>query len=506
MAIESIGFQNSSNNRIFYVSPDGSDSASGTAENSWRTIQHAVDMLSAGDKIVIRGGVYNEQVYITNDGDTWSDYITITAYPGEKPVIVGGGLTTEENGVVIAASRVRLMDLEIANWEGNGVWIEGSHHVEISNCTVRNVGYGIGVADGSHDFVFTNVDVHNFQLYGFDVSPSGGDDCYNGVFINCVAHSGSDQEQNVDGFALGHGDQWGFYFKRCITYGVYDGFDISARDTLLEGCLAYGCSNSGYKIWEENVTLANCIGYDSTTNLELDWKGTAKSVNIMNCDFISSEIFNIWVENSMDSLFLYNSILVGGENIGIAFEKGWAENYRGDFNLFHNLDPDRMITLSYEKEFSIESVSEGGWTEYIGQDGNTQVISDPEDLFMDLAKRVLYLKEGSLAIDAGGDEYPVLIDFEGAERPFGDGIDIGAFEYPNGRVDKTYIEYLSKRTLLQENTTDSDDANSAIRNNSNKKSFDWDQNGIVWMILWFLPLVIFVAILLRARRGSGDPT
>ena len=58
----------------------------------------------------------------------------------------------------------------------------------------------IGAADGAHDFVLNRVELHHFELYGFDASPSGGADCYNGSFNNCTAHTGVDSEQNVDGF------------------------------------------------------------------------------------------------------------------------------------------------------------------------------------------------------------------------------------------------------------------------------------------------------------------
>jgi len=37
--------------------------------------------------------------------------------------------------------------------------------------------------------------LRTLELYGFDVSPSGGADCYNGTFNDCIAHTGRDPQQ-----------------------------------------------------------------------------------------------------------------------------------------------------------------------------------------------------------------------------------------------------------------------------------------------------------------------
>ncbi|HAX97966.1 MAG TPA: hypothetical protein DCY12_03505 [Candidatus Atribacteria bacterium] len=59
--------------------------------------------------------------------------------------------------------------------------------------------------------------------------------------------------------------------NHCLTYEVFDGFDISAHNTSLYGCEAHHCWNSGYKIWEDQVQLVNCLSYrNQSANVELD--------------------------------------------------------------------------------------------------------------------------------------------------------------------------------------------------------------------------------------------
>ena len=417
---------------VFYVTPNGDDADLGTIDQPWRSIQHAAETMVAGDTVFIRGGVYKEHVSTVSDGNLVDGYIVFSAYPGETPILDGTDVTKIRDACfLVTHSYIKLSGLEICNWE-QGIWVEKGGHVEISECEVHDVWYGIGFADGAHDFVLDSVEMHHFTLYGFDASPSGGADCYNGVFNDCISHTGRDPTQNVDGFALGHGTQHDFVFNRCVVYDVFDGFDVSARNTLLNCCTAYNCLNGGYKIWQDNVTLVDCLSYhNEVTNLELDWDGDPGTTTLRNCHFVGSLEFNVWVENSNDHLHMYNCILACGDNLGLAFEQMGTTNYQGDYNVFHNDDSERAIVVGYEDEFSLNQIAAGDWTTYSDQDQHSLVSFDPEsELFIDLDNWDLHLREGSIAIDAGTSENAPSFDYDGANRPQGEGYDIGAYEIP----------------------------------------------------------------------------
>ena len=73
---------------MYYVSPSGSDSAAGTLEQPFATVQHGVNKLAAGDTLILRAGNYHENVTVPNSG-TASAPITLAAYSGETPTLIG---------------------------------------------------------------------------------------------------------------------------------------------------------------------------------------------------------------------------------------------------------------------------------------------------------------------------------------------------------------------------------------------------------------------------------
>lgn len=67
----------------------GDDAASGAADQPWRTIHHGVAILQPGETLVVREGVYHENVRITWQG-TAEAPLTLMAHPGEVVVIDAG--------------------------------------------------------------------------------------------------------------------------------------------------------------------------------------------------------------------------------------------------------------------------------------------------------------------------------------------------------------------------------------------------------------------------------
>ncbi len=76
------------NSASVFVAPDGNDANPGTLGKPFRTIQRAVDSLSAGDTCFVRAGVYRETVTLSKSGEA-DRPLRVRAYPGERVVLDG---------------------------------------------------------------------------------------------------------------------------------------------------------------------------------------------------------------------------------------------------------------------------------------------------------------------------------------------------------------------------------------------------------------------------------
>jgi hypothetical protein len=81
---------------VYYVTPTplGDDAQPGTFEQPWGTLPYAFKQLKPGDTLYLRGGYYalNRMAVLEDYGVANGKWITISAYPGETPVIDGFGV------------------------------------------------------------------------------------------------------------------------------------------------------------------------------------------------------------------------------------------------------------------------------------------------------------------------------------------------------------------------------------------------------------------------------
>ena len=113
---------------VFYVAATGNNANPGTREQPWRTVQKAAETLQPGDTVLIRGGVYRENVQPSRGGTSEAARITYKAYPGETPVLSGSEQITGWTDVghdvwkaVVPDSLFADTTVRLSNWP-NRVW------------------------------------------------------------------------------------------------------------------------------------------------------------------------------------------------------------------------------------------------------------------------------------------------------------------------------------------------------------------------------------------------
>lgn len=79
----------------YHVSKAGSDSAEGTENNPFLTINKAAALAKAGDRVIVHEGVYREWVNPQNPGLSYFRRVSFEAAPGEKVTIKGSEHITD---------------------------------------------------------------------------------------------------------------------------------------------------------------------------------------------------------------------------------------------------------------------------------------------------------------------------------------------------------------------------------------------------------------------------
>jgi hypothetical protein len=96
--------------KTYYVdngNPNASDSNEGTQERPFRTIGRAAEALQPGERVVIRSGVYREQVRPQRGGSGADKLISYEAAPGAKVIVKGSVPADKDNWQKSTGFRVR---------------------------------------------------------------------------------------------------------------------------------------------------------------------------------------------------------------------------------------------------------------------------------------------------------------------------------------------------------------------------------------------------------------
>ena len=78
--------------KTYYVDkhhPEASDQNPGTKKKPFRTINQAAKVVQAGEQVMIRGGVYHEQIQPAQGGVSPKQMIKYQAYPGDEVIVTG---------------------------------------------------------------------------------------------------------------------------------------------------------------------------------------------------------------------------------------------------------------------------------------------------------------------------------------------------------------------------------------------------------------------------------
>ncbi len=242
-ALNAMLFATQVNATTYYVSPSGSDSNPGTSiDKPFASWQKLSSVLKPGDIAYIRGGTYRTPKAIgkgyypvdwRNLNGTSSAHITVSAYPGEYPVLNLDNIVES----------VFMMGFYLGNCsyiDFKGLRITGLR--QSTNPVQSLDGWRV---DMCNQITFTNCEVDHMQGPGWRI-PQSTPKSSVFTFTNCDSHD------NGDPLSTGGG-----------VYGNADGFDANGGTVTYIGCRAWWNSDDGFDTYynDAQVTYTNCWSF-----------------------------------------------------------------------------------------------------------------------------------------------------------------------------------------------------------------------------------------------------
>ncbi len=428
---EDKGFPNGLRNKeveeeiIYFVSPLGDDNNTGSPTSPWKTLQHAVNHLQPGDKLLLREGTYKECVSLKKSG-TNEKPITINTFQGEEVVMDGEGVSWKYGlNFEFGVSFVTLSGLRIKNFEKCGVALWGGNQsVQMSELEVLECGTGLHIIT-AESLLIEGCNFHNNSGPGLVVSPGP----LKSARIVRTRASYNESSNNPDGFTIDSGAD--IMIEKCSTeHNTGSGFNCLASSATISASIARGNDQYGIKCVGEKCRLVNCIvDCNGVAGISLQGGGLYELYNnlVAKCGlkgdyglFANTEASDFPARIALvNNIFAYN---YGGVHFGssVLLEKE-------DYNIYWSREDAEISTNN--RRYSRDEINEHSWFKETGR-GERSFCRDP--LFVDPSRNDFRLAKNSPAIDRGAKEGAPGVDIDANIRPQGWGIDIGPYESAEG--------------------------------------------------------------------------
>ena len=295
----------------YYVSTTGNDANPGTLNAPWRTIGKASRTAGPGAIVYVRGGVYREQVSLSNSGSATAP-IKFLAYSGETPVVDASSISMSNWSALfsISGNYVTASGFEVRNSQYIGVIIKGQHDVVDNFYAHHNQQNGILIAGDygtvQNSRVWRNALSNEYGKAGSWASGlSAARDVADGITDNAVIRNNTVWENWGEG--LSSYEARGTLIQGNVSHDNYTAniYISDSTGVVCKGNLVYMTpgdyvtgSNVGIMLGDErytpasaNIQVINNIAYGNKRNFYW-WQGTKgggmNNVLIANNSFVNS--------------------------------------------------------------------------------------------------------------------------------------------------------------------------------------------------------------------------
>lgn len=353
-----------------YVTTTGNNSNPCSQASPCLTIQHALDIVNAGDTVLVANGSYVEADHITRDGTAGSPIIIKSINKWGAKIVPTSTAGNSGYSFYFGASYVTLQDFEITGTPttGAGVKIDSGTNNFILGNNVHDIGVSSSVCTGGGGILVAaaNGTVKNNFIWNVSPPRSAGFRCnqQHGVYLTDGSAGAIVQNNIIFEIWQGYGVQI-YADDSNLTVTNNTLFNIGDNGHNSGGGFVFSCITSG-------VTCNN-IKFNNNILMNVQVNGIYEC-GVSGCGTAGTYGANNVYQNNLEYLTDANLFQGNGTATGTVTTNPAFVNYTGD------------------------------------QTGN------------------YHLQSSSPAIDAGVSNGAPSTDYEGNARPFGATYDIGAFE------------------------------------------------------------------------------
>ncbi len=402
---------NSSAQNKYYVSENGNDNNNGlTPQTAFATLQHAADLVSSGDSVLVLNGNYVGFDIRTNG----SQGLPIVFKAIENNVVIDQRNSVTPDGINIENANWIIIDgFEVADQPRAGIRIVLSDFVVIRNNNCHN-NYRWGIFTGFTDDITIENNSCSFSEDEHGIYLSNSSDraiirnnhSYNNN--GCGIHMNGDISMGGDGI---------------ISNAVVEGNIIHDN--------GYGGGSAINMDGVQNSEIFNNLIYNNHATgiamYQIDGGDASKNNKIYN-NTIIQPADGRWCIISVDGSTgntLYNNILInhhsfrGSVSLDAASMTGFISDYNILVNRLSDDDGNSNMTLSQWQGMGYDTHS---------------MVADPENqIFVDHLNGNFHLLQNAQAVNAGTDLVlpTVFKDLDNITRPQGNGFDVGCYEFTN---------------------------------------------------------------------------
>jgi len=413
----------------YYVSESGSNSNDGlTPQTAFATLQHAADIVSAGDSVLVLEGNYVG--FDTRTNGTQNLPIVFKAI--EDNVLIDQPNSITPDGINIEnASWIVIDGFEVMDQPRAGIRAAVSDFITIKNNYCHN-NFRWGIFTGFTDDLTldNNTCSYSTDEHGIYVSNSSDRSIIrnNHSFNNngCGIHMNGDISMGGDGI---------------ISNAIVEGNILHDN--------GYGGGSAINMDGVQNSEIFNNLAYNNHATgiamYQIDGGDASKNNKVYNNTIIqpSDGRWNILVVDGSTGNTLYNNILINHHTFrgSIAIDAASLDNFVSDYNIV-------IDRLSSDGDATILSLSE--W-QALGYDIHSMLADTEDQIFVDHINGNFHLLQNAQAVDAGTNLVlpTVFEDLDNISRPQGVGYDIGCYEYSG--TTNVVIESAPKEFQLYQN-------------------------------------------------------